>query len=743
MNIEKLNEKFKDNILICSKKEKELIINSSFENNKIINFKILTKKEAETFFGSYVNPICKYLIFKETTNYNLSEEIYKNLQYINNKEYKNKKLKNIKYFYDNFKEEGFIKPKNINTNKKIYSTIKALDYINEDIIYLKDEFKLNNATLIVNEFEDLEEEVTFVLNKVSSLIDLDIPINKIKLYAPNQYHNIIKTMSKFYKLDFDISSSYKIISNKYVKSIVENLNEIDLLNIEKNSLFLKLNDELKLKITDIINNNVLYLDKEYIKKEIENTTINTISLNNCLQINKILDFEEGDYYNFILAYDDKNFLKYKKNDSFLNDKELNELNLSSSIEENLLNEDKLRKTMNYLKTTDYFISYSKRVQGIDLEYNKLIENVEIKKVNSLEGDRYSKSVDYYNLKKEESKLIKYNIKTPNYINLNDNLPKNKISFQMEALNWDNLSFKNSKKISSTMLEAFFKCEFMFYIKYVLKLNKRSKNTLNLHIGSYIHDMLEDLLLKDEIQIEKASENILKERLYFEDLNIFKKKFLIMKLNDFIKLLLVNIKEQINLEDFKVKSLEEEIDINIKDYILTGKIDKVLEDDNNNYMVIDYKTGDSKLDFSHINLGINMQNLIYFLLLNGKYEEVNFAGTYRYKISPKIDKDVFDPKREGYTNDKIDVLSKIEISNYKNLKFNKDNELNKSSKTLNDLEFEESIEIIKKKIEEFILKLEKNDTFKINPLKDNKNIDSCKYCDYNSICFKSKKDYKNI
>ncbi len=745
MDIDFLNVNYKNCLIITNKNTKNLILKNAFKSSKILKFKLVDINEAQTLFLPYVNPICEYIIYKKINNRVLAKNIYNTLKYIKEEEYTFYKLKNIKEIYDFLKEKSYIKEKPyINDFKQIISTESNLDYLGININYIDyDNKDFEQKKLDILEFSNINDEIFYTLNEVSKLLKEGVNFSNIKIYAPNLYSDNILLLSKYFNIDFKLDTSFNIKAYNLVNNLISFMKKNKTCDVFLYEHFEKINVDIKNKILSVINKNIEFYDFDYIISEIEDINISNIYIKDCLEINNILNFDYNkDNYNFILGFDNLNFISILKDDKYLNDNELRQLLRATSLEENNNNVLKLNNIMKFVSNNKYKLTYSKKVNSLETDICSLIDNkfLNIINIDIIKGDQYSFNYDKLLFKIEEDKFKKYNIKSNDYYILKKNIKYTSfISNNMSNINWNFKEFKSSKKISSTMLESYFKCPFSFYIKYVLNIHKPSKNRFNIDLGIYIHDILENLLLEDKTNIQNLSEQIIKRNNLFVGIDNNKINFIVFKVLNYVDELINIIKSQIDNEDFKVSSLEEEISCKFFDYNLVGKIDKVLKFDDK-YMVIDYKTGNDSLSFDNLEMGFNMQNLIYFILLKSKYKDVEFAGTYRYKITPKIvDKNKFSlPKRNGYTSSDKDILSKIDQENYKNLKLS-GLEPSKTSKVLTNQEYLDDIEIVKENIKKFIFEIENKKVFKIQDLVIKNEKISCKYCDYNNICFKSKKD----
>jgi (p)ppGpp synthase/HD superfamily hydrolase len=161
------------------------------------------------------------------------------------------------------------------------------------------------------------------------------------------------------------------------------------------------------------------------------------------------------------------------------------------------------------------------------------------------------------------------------------------------------------------------------------------------------------------------------------------------------------------------------------------------------VLIDYKTGNTDIDLGYIKDGINLQLPVYLYLVNEELKNVVFAGFYLQKL---INKDNKDLKLEGYSNSNVHILSMFdksyENSNLvKSLKVTKSGNFYSYSKILSDDEIKKIIELTNESIDKSIKNIE-DVKFDINP-KISDDFDSCKYCPFNDLCFKTNDDYIEI
>ena len=351
------------------------------------------------------------------------------------------------------------------------------------------------------------------------------------------------------------------------------------------------------------------------------------------------------------------------------------------------------------------------------------------------------------LTKKRRRLIKYNKKSKEldllYSNFNDNTYN---SYDNKFTGIDKNDFysyiNNKKTLSYSSLSNYNECAFKFLMANVLNLNPYEETFLTI-VGNLYHHILEIGLL-NEIDIDKEIKKFLKDKSFSN-----KEKFFLDKLTDDLKFTLEEIRKQtknISLDNYL---FEKEIKVEKgKNLSITfkGYVDKIIykeEQGKKIAVLIDYKTGNTDIDLGYIKDGINLQLPVYLYLVNEELKNVVFAGFYLQKL---INKDNKDLKLEGYSNSNVHILSMFDKS-YENSNLVKSLKVTKSgnfyyySKILSDDEIKKIIELTNESIDKSIKNIE-DVKFDINP-KISDDFDSCKYCPFNDLCFKTNDDYIEI
>lgn len=345
-------------------------------------------------------------------------------------------------------------------------------------------------------------------------------------------------------------------------------------------------------------------------------------------------------------------------------------------------------------------------------------------------------------------------------------------------------FKHNISLTSTVspsqIEQFFLCPFSYFCQYILKIKPIQKAEINKQlIGLAIHKILEKVIsiknfqnidydqLKHEIKNEtkKFIESNLKINL--KSTKNFIQTFQIYE-NILLKFCLETQKELKN-SNFKPSFFEYEIEQNLKIKIenknffieIVGKIDRIdtkIQNEKVYSRIIDYKTGNRKLKFSDLIHGLNLQMLIYAILINKsklnslvcaiKYVKV-LGNLTKYNLNernPSKEK-IKNIKQTGFFNNGLVLLNNDDYSNIDEnfftkalpLKLTTKGKIQKSeleNKILTNQEVTELFKFVKIKIKQMLKSIQNFDfKQKKHIINENSNINqnNCSFCPYSEIC----------
>lgn len=748
----------KEYVLITPNKIKNKIIEIVRIKYYNYNIKFMSLEDfIKKYIFDYNNKTIYYLMKEYDINLSSALVYINNLYYISDKlDNKMNILKEMKEYLDNnklliyndrFRE--YIKDKEIYIygydylDKYTLSILKDLNYKTIDYKYR------DNNIYDVYEFDYIDDEVIFVIDRIYELLRKNIDINKIKLIITNEYKEVIYRLFKIYNLPISIKKR-SIYSIKVVKDVLSNLDNID------NNLDIIKDDDIKDKVVKVLNNYSFINDKEEVRELIVNDLKNTYldEGSSGIKISNINDYFEDDDYVFLLGFNKENIPILYKDNEYFSDKEKeilgydtsNELNINKKIEvikkikniNNLIITYKLRDNNNSYTMSDLLIDIN-IIKDYKISYNNSDMANKILLANKLDN------LVKYNVKEDDLDLLysNYNIPYMKYDNKYHNIDKDKLYKYLD----------NKLLLSYTAINNYEKCKFKYYISNILRINIIN-NDFNIIIGNVAHYILSHIDDKD-FDIDNSYNNYLKSIRPLTNRELF----ILSNIKDELSTIIKVIRDQYQYISLDQSMKEKEIyvnkDKNIK-VTFKGVIDKVLykEEDNKTYLVvIDYKTGSSDaIDLKNMEYGLNLQLPIY-LYLSSKMQlkNIKVVGFYLQKLfnMPSINgTNDYDEERaktlklEGYSINEENILSKFD-NNYSNSNIIKSMKVtpkgfSSNSKVLSEEEINTMIDNTDKIIDTAIKEILEGD-FSINPKVINGKSISCDRCEYKEICYQREND----
>lgn len=749
----------KEYILITPNKIKNKIIEIVRSKYYNYNIKFMSLEEfVKKYIFDYDNKTIYYLMKEYGINLSSALVYINNLYYISDKLDNNKMniLKEMKEYLDNnklliyndrFRE--YIK------DKEIY--IYGYDYLDKytlsilkDLNYKVIDYKYRDNNIYnIYEFNYIDDEVIFVIDRIYELLRKKIDIKKIKLIISNEYKEVIYRLFKIYNLPISMKKR-SIYSIKVVKDVLSDLDNID------NNLDIIKDDDIKDKVVKVLNNYSFINDKEDVRELIINDLKNTYldEGSSGIKICNINDYFEDDDYVFLLGFNKENIPVLYKDNEYFSDKEKeilgydtsNELNINKKIEvikkikniNNLTISYKLRDNNNSYTMSDLLIDVN-IIKDYKISYNNSDMANKTLLANKLDN------LVKYNVKEDDLDLLysNYNIPYMKYDNKYHNIDKDKLYKYLD----------NKLLLSYTAINNYEKCKFKYYISNILKINIIN-NDFNIIIGNVAHYILSHIDDKD-FDIDNSYNDYLKSIRPLTNRELF----ILSNVKDELSTIIKVIREQYQYMSLDQSMKEKEIyvnkDKNIK-VTFKGVIDKVLykeEDDKTYLVVIDYKTGSSDaIDLKNMEYGLNLQLPIY-LYLSSKMElkNIKVIGFYLQKLfnMPSINgTNDYDEERaktlklEGYSINEENILSKFD-NNYSNSNIIKSMKVtpkgfSSNSKVLSEEEINTMIDNTDKIIDTAIKDILEGD-FSINPKVINGKSISCDRCEYKEICYQREND----
>lgn len=770
---------FKDDLIIIgpSYMKKTILNECGLKFNiKYIDVGDLTNK----FLYSYRSDTLVYVDKKNNYIPEVTNKILKSLYYIDEyKNYNNPKLDSLvevkkdlirnNYIIKDNNLEKFLVNKDIliiddNYDKQISNIINILSNNNNVKHISLNEDKKNSIDIY--EFDNLEEEVIFVADKIYELVSKGISLDKIKVNKLNDsYKASVNRVFNFYNIPFDNNKETIYYLNdvkKFLDSINMNMSLLDINDVLEK---LDINNKVKEIIIDIVNKFTSYEHVSDIYDELiytlKNTTIRINKYKNIItEISYKNYLPSSDEYIFILGMNQDIIPEIHKDNLYLSDSELETLEYDTSFNRNSNEKDKL---INFIHNTkNLTLSYKLNYNSQKFKLSNIIEELKNEIEVNIKHYDYSYKNDELNRIKLASNIDEF--RKYNKI-CDDNGTLYEKYYDIPYFDYDNnykkIDYRIIKKqlsnrinLSTTNTNTFFRCKFRFLLDNIYKLGTYEE-TISQKIGNLFHEILYIIYKNKPNDIDKVIEDTIK-KMYENPSN--KEVFYIEKYKKALKKLISLLDSYLKRTNYEDTYFEEWFSINKPNDLevkIVGKIDKImtLRDNDKTYViVIDYKTGSLHKDFNKVIYGFDMQLLYYLYLIKNdrKIKNPIFTGMYLQAIMPEVMSskngksydDLLNEsmKLDGYTTNNINLLYDID-NNYedssfiKSLRVKKDGEFYSYSKVLSEEEINKLIGIVESNINEVICSINNSD-FEINPKKLGNDLIGCEYCTYKDICYKN-------
>ena len=744
-------QKLDNSIVVCSSTIKNKILKQNILLNiKIMNINELMKKL--TF--DYDDKAILKVISNENVKYSLAKMYLDNIYYVENKEYKNKKLNKLKQIKDYVKEDLIYDDlfKEYIKNKKIIIINHRLSKYEKKVLkdYNYEELELRNDIYDhdVYVFKYLEDEVKYIGYKICELVESGTSLDKIKLYnVSSDYEQVIRRNFGFLNLKVNFKSKRPLIATIPGKEFVSRLDNDNIENIIED-LKNKYDSKIVNKIISICNKYVWSnYNKTLIIECMKNTNLSDEKYENGIEIIENLEALDDEYV-FLMGFNEGTIPRSYKDEDYINDAIKMDY-LENTVEKNIISKNETLKNIRSIK--NLIITTKLKDNKQTFYVSNLLENK--KEIDYTSLKTYSKLLDKIEYTAYLDDYNKYGTinKKIGVLSNTYQIPYKKYNHEYKKI--ENLRFPKKLELSYTSFENYNECNFKYYVSKILKLDI-FENTFSSMVGSLVHEALERNL-RDNTSID----DVINEFISNNELTN-KERFFVKKLKVDLKKIVKIIKEQQSMGDLNDALYEQKIVVENENYNLVGKIDKILyKKDNDNTIVtlIDYKTGNANINFKYKDYGLNMQLPIYIYLVNhSKLKNIKIAGFYLQKIHlevpKKTDKSLDDIlkdnlKLEGYSNKNKDYIRLIDenfenSSIIKSMKVKKDGDFYVYSKVLSDEEIDNLSNFTEQKLDEAASKILKGE-FNINPKKIGKDNLGCQFCKFKDICYMEDYDIVKI
>ena len=768
-----------DNIVLVipnTIKKQVLLKLNEFEN--IFNIKIMSLEELiNSITFKYSEESIYYLIKKYDMNYDVALMYLNNIKYVNDINVSSNKIEKLKNIKNELDENNLlIYDKNIfGLLKEKEVVIYGYDYIdNYSLKMLKkiDNYKIikkeySNFNHDVYEFNNIEDELYFVLTNIIHLIKKGVNINNIKLCnVTSEYENDLKRMFNIFNIPINIKNNKSIKSSLIFKDFIKILknNEIEEsidFIINKYDISVSNNKYIVDQIIKILNTYNFVKEKDILinilKNDFKKIYIKNDEYENAVNIVDLKDnvFNDNDFV-FLLGFNMGNIPIIYKDEDYLSDNEKDLLGLEMSYKKNSIEKKVVINNIKSIK--NLFITYKNKTNFMEYMPSLLIDELNLNVIKNIDK-KYNYSLKYNDLLlyKKIDDLIKYGTKDSVIDILYANKEKdNYLKYDNKFKGINKLKFNNSLNgkllLSYSSIDNYNRCAFRYYLNNILKITE-FEETFAQNIGTIFHDILSKAF-SDDFNFDKEFDEKMSQIIFTN-----KELFFMKKLKDELKFVIDTIKKQNKFNSLDKSLYENKVYINKDGNIkltFMGIIDKLLykEEDNKTYLVIiDYKTGVLHTNLNNTIYGIDMQLPVYlYLAKDGLFKNAEVIGFYLQKILNnevvKDSKKTYISQKEeslklnGYTVDRTDLISKFDFSYtdsevIKSLKFGKTG-FYAYSKILSEEKIDKLINIVKNNIDDAFSNI-LSANFDINPKRIGKNNVGCAFCKYKDICFMKEED----
>lgn len=748
--------------IVSDETKKQMLRN----NKEVLKIKFYTKDSfIKKLLFNYDEKTINYIMENYNYNYINSKIILENMLYLKlDFEFKNDKILFLLKLYNELLDKKLLLiDDNFNNFSKNFNiVVKNYNYIDSILEYSLNQYdrynidiKLehNNSIKEYLEFENYDDEVNYCFEEISLLIDKKISLKNIKIVIPDDKY--LYYINK-YSLLFGIKFPTKLMLNttkeaiKFLELIKANTSFENSINYLKEEGYDKNVLNKIIQIINIYYNYNLDTKKLYdrFKYHFKTNINDEIKYDNQLEIINLDNYvPNSDEYIFILGFNEGKYPKSKKDDDYFSNNEKEQIGINTADEiYNLELECIYNKILNI---KNVFISYPKNYKNEVLYSHSFFDKENFKlKEKEIKNYTYSKKSSILYLASYYDDYYKYNIITSKLIQLHNsfNILYNIYDNKFNKLSVNQIETLKNKTmyLSYTKIDTFYKCRFAYYLKYILKIDKFETN-FSANIGNLYHEVLKNYY-NDNFDIEQEINDFIN-NIVFNKQEIILLKKIIEILKETIEIL-TEEELEINYND---KKTEFKYEIKIDELTtFVGIIDKIYSNEENDVVIVDYKTGKNNIDYKNIKYGLDLQLFVYIYLLkkSENNSNLNIVGFYLqylmdfdYNYNDSKTKKIrnFDSmKLCGYSIDDVEKLEQFDNSLEKSkiikgMKLKKDGQFYSNCKILSKDLIDDSVEIVQNHIN-FANEKIRAAEFDIDPKKNNSKNVSCTYCEFKDVCF---------
>ena len=747
----------KRKIIIAPYLGQRVLFDTYRKDNIFADIKFITKEELlANFYYDFTNDSVKYLIKKYGYDFQYAARLLKVVSYLGeyNLEYdtlfklKDELIKNeLLSKNDLFKYEL--------QNSDIYVHYYFDDPLIDKVLngyhyqYVKES---GDAPSKITSYEDSDQQLYDIFNKIEDLLSKGVPSSKIFLYGLiEDDETIFDRLKDNYHINFNNAYKKSYISLKDIRTFVESYSG----NKEASKLLIpsdhpqyeeiiSLIDEFYIEGIDATLQKDIYrqiFTRNKVKEERFNDAINVLSA----------PIIKDDEYLFIINYAQGIMPLPNKDDDVIDDEDKTKLGIFTSKDINIAETNYLLNTLH--QKGHIYLSYPKRNFSNKLMASPLKNNLKQKEeAPNLETNIYSlkeAKLQFANKLDLKRKYLHEDALAKAY---KENLKIDYRGYDSQISPINHFSDLKLVKLSYSSAKTYFECRYKYYLSRVARVDELEES-FNMIVGNIAHSIMENASSKNSY--DELFDNEVKR---YDDSLSSKEKVLLRRIKEELRktynFILEGENQVLNHAFFRERYYTVPLTYNI---LLEGKIDKIiLSGDKQKYIsIVDYKTGSETFKEDNVKYGLSLQLPTYALLAK-KIDALKEKEILMLAIQPllseqidkasKYDEDKYYDglKAKGiYLNDleAIKTLEKNLIDKPKylgNISITKSGTPSATSKLYSKAWFDE----LSSKAYELIVYagecIQQND-FKIDPKLSGGKLISCDRCPFKDICYMQLKD----
>lgn len=752
-----------NSVIFCKNRDKLEILKELNEKSLFLNLSFFDYND---YFVTFNHQYFFFLKDKFNIGYDLAKKIRKYFIYLNNKEYKSKRLTELQEIKKELLANKIIEINELSKykNRIIYNinNMPVPAFFNSKDIVNINISKKQDTPINLYKTEDIDSQCMKAYLEVVNLLENGISINDIVILNTSSEDDFtLKKLFNDAKIPYTLNKKIKLNTYPEVIKLIRTIKDNGYLVSKEylKKLLQKNQDKLYMKPIIQIYNNYTDFDLEnhpdILINILNNQSFNPTKYYNCINIYDIDSFKYTESKHYIVLNFNDNSLPKKANVShYLNDLELKELDYVSLEKENRFQEEYYTNLLDNIKnlTLIYNKGQEEELRISRIKFSRKVIHEDFNYI--INSNTYLNSLNQLEFAKTKYDLETFYIQNENYNRLYNTYNKRILRYSHE---FNGISEKDLKLLLETnntitpyKLESYYQCQFQFLLKNLLKIDNFEPN-INQYLGNLSHKVLEELTKNQDVDYIK----IINEFPDFPQEINYKEKIYKEAIKKEMDILVPIIKDIHLNTEFNIIKPEIRFKFPFKldeGFYISGIIDKVMIKENKNgknyFVLVDYKLSnkDFKLDDFNKNLKLQLPMYLYsYQELNN--EDIKPLGFFyqttalgRYKLEPKAI--VKNYGLNGVALEDKDLLVEFNqgLKNINGILLTAKDNLRKSNRLLKESDFK----TIEKQVEEKILEMIKDlkqGYFVINPLPaygSNKDSESCKYCEYAGICYNKNK-----